>query len=67
MIQRCTNPKSKSYENYGGRGIKVCDRWLTFKNFLEHYEVEKAPWWKFQGWPKIKGFTVIPMAPLRKI
>lgn len=35
MIQRCTNPKSKSYENYGGRGIKVCDRWLTFKNFLE--------------------------------
>jgi hypothetical protein len=28
MIRRCYNPKSHSYHNYGGRGIKVCDRWL---------------------------------------
>lgn len=28
MIQRCTNPKRHSYKNYGGRGIKVCQRWL---------------------------------------
>lgn len=27
MIQRCTNEKNKYYHNYGGRGIKVCDRW----------------------------------------
>jgi len=27
MIQRCNNPKSTSYEHYGGRGIKVCDEW----------------------------------------
>lgn len=34
MIQRCTNPKNKSFKNYGGRGIKVCDRWLnSFANF----------------------------------
>lgn len=38
-----------------------------YNYLLEHYEVEKAPWWKFQGWPKIKGVIVIPMAPLRKI
>lgn len=25
MIQRCTNPNDKEYENYGGRGITVCD------------------------------------------
>lgn len=24
---RCKNPKSKDYKNYGGRGIKICDRW----------------------------------------
>jgi hypothetical protein len=27
MIKRCYNPKVKSYNNYGGRGITVCDRW----------------------------------------
>lgn len=34
MIQRCTNPKRSSYKHYGGRGIKVCNRWRTFENFL---------------------------------
>jgi hypothetical protein len=34
MCQRCTNPNNDCYPWYGGRGIKVCKRWLTFKNFL---------------------------------
>lgn len=34
MRFRCLNPKCHGYHNYGGRGIKVCDRWLTFENFL---------------------------------
>lgn len=34
MIQRCTNPKNKDYQNYGGRGIKVCDRWRDFQLFI---------------------------------
>ncbi len=33
MIQRCYNPKSKAYKNYGGRGITVCERWRSFANF----------------------------------
>ncbi len=28
MIQRCYNEEHKSYEDYGGRGIVVCDEWL---------------------------------------
>mgnify|MGYP000232883929 FL=1 len=32
---RCYNPNTVSYQNYGGRGITVCQRWLdSFKNFL---------------------------------
>jgi len=29
MIQRCHNPGHPHYANYGGRGITVCDRWIT--------------------------------------
>jgi|688.fasta_scaffold60282_13 hypothetical protein len=34
MIQRCTNPKHSWYKLYGGKGIKIIDKWLDFKNFL---------------------------------
>jgi hypothetical protein len=37
MLQRCSNPKNKFFEEYGGRGIRVCDRWSGtggFENFL---------------------------------
>mgnify|MGYP001317940960 CR=1 FL=1 len=27
MKQRCNNPNSTNYQDYGGRGIKVCDEW----------------------------------------
>lgn len=29
MIDRCTNPRNKSFNYYGGRGIKVCPEWLN--------------------------------------
>lgn len=32
---RCNNPKSTAYRLWGGRGIKVCERWNSFRNFLE--------------------------------
>lgn len=34
MIQRCNNPKSKYYKNYGGRGISVCNEWLDINSFI---------------------------------
>ena len=33
MRQRCNDPNHKSYANYGGRGIKVCDEWNDFTVF----------------------------------
>jgi hypothetical protein len=35
MIDRCTNSNCSTYHYYGGRGIKVCERWLNFENFLK--------------------------------
>lgn len=34
MKQRCCNPNDSMYPDYGGRGIKICDRWYVFENFL---------------------------------
>ena len=28
MVHRCTNPKNPAWQNYGGRGIAVCESWL---------------------------------------
>lgn len=32
---RCLNPNNHKYKDYGGRGIRVCDRWMKFDNFLQ--------------------------------
>ncbi len=35
MLSRCEKHDNKQYQGYGGRGIKVCDRWrASFANFL---------------------------------
>ncbi len=35
MWKRCTNKKTKCYKHYGARGIKVCEKWGKFVNFIE--------------------------------
>ena len=35
MLQRCENPNSKAYKDYGGRGIKVCKEWHEIENFYK--------------------------------
>jgi hypothetical protein len=43
MIQRCTNSNYKEYKYYGGRGIKVCERWLeSFQNFYADMRLKPA-------------------------
>ena len=47
MKQRCTNPNHDAFCHYGGRGIKVCERWInSYVNFLNDLG------------PKPKGFTL---------
>ncbi len=34
MKTRCDNPKASKFAQYGGRGVKICERWHDFSNFL---------------------------------
>lgn len=34
MKTRCNNPNASNYYKYGGKGIKICDSWNSFVNFL---------------------------------
>ena len=46
MKNRCSNPNNKKWKHYGGRGIKVCDRWLGedgFKNFIKDMGNKPTP------------------------
>ena len=41
MKERCLNINSKDYDNWGGRGITICDRWMDFENF--YADMGEAP------------------------
>jgi hypothetical protein len=46
MVRRCHNPRDKNYDNYGGRGITVYERWLGHKGlqtFIADLEREIGP------------------------
>ena len=44
IVQRCTNPKREAYKDYGGRGIRVCDRWLgSSVNFVADMGPRPSP------------------------
>lgn len=36
MMSRCHNPASNEWDNYGGRGITVCDEWHDVTRFIEY-------------------------------
>ena len=44
MKGRCCNPKNRSYHDYGGRGITICDRWIeSFENFYADMGPKPSP------------------------
>ncbi len=42
MKQRCLNPHSRAYKNYGARGITVCDEWLNSFEAFEKWAIENG-------------------------
>lgn len=48
ILDRCNNPNSKAYKNYGGRGISVCKSWSeSFESFIRDV-----------GYPPGKGYSL---------
>lgn len=41
IIDRCLNANNKSYNYYGGRGIKICESWKNFQNFIK--DMDEVP------------------------
>lgn len=57
MIDRCNNPNHKWFEDYGGRGIQVCERWKKFLNFLEDMG-EPPKGWSIERVNNDKGYSI---------
>ena len=58
MRDRCTNPNSQKYQDYGARGIAVCGEWQTsFENFKKWADVEYAPGLSLDRKDNDKGYS----------
>lgn len=58
MLTRCYNSQSRGYPDYGGRGIRVCDRWLGphgFENFRIDIGPKPSPQHSLDRWPDQDG------------
>lgn len=56
MKTRCYNSRRRSYARYGGRGIRVCERWLhSFENFLADMGRKPGPEYSLDRYPNNDG------------
>lgn len=57
MLQRCNSPADASYQNYGARGITVCDRWRDFRNFYADMGPRPTPAHTIERKNNDKGYS----------
>lgn len=55
LLNRCRNKNNKDYARYGGRGIKVCARWLKFENFYADMGPRPSPAHSIDRYPDKNG------------
>jgi hypothetical protein len=56
MNQRCSNPNNRSWKHYGGRGIRVCERWRgSFKAFLLDVGARPSEQHSLDRFPNMNG------------
>lgn len=58
MIQRCTNPKHKTYYRYGGAGITVSEDWMSFDKFFADMGHKPSPKHQLDRIDNNNGYTV---------
>jgi hypothetical protein len=56
MLQRCNNSNDKAFKNYGGRGIKVCERWHDFQNFVADVGLPPQPGYELDRIDNERGY-----------
>lgn len=57
MKGRCNNPNHTSYKNYGAKGIKVCERWNQYENFLKDMGRKPGPEYTLDRIDGTKGYS----------
>lgn len=57
MMLRCSMPDAIKYRYYGERGIRVCERWKIFKNFLKDMGERPSGKWSIERMNNQKGYT----------
>ena len=55
MRTRCTKPSHVAWPRYGGRGIRVCSRWLDFRNFIADMGPKPSPHHSLDRFPNNDG------------